>query len=411
MERPRAVITGIGIASPIGTGMDKFWIAALRGDRGIRSLTGFDTSGWPVTFGGEVRDINVSDWIPRKDVRKMSRSAILSVIAARLAVNDSGISITEDNCRDIDIVMGNTCFDGDYFGESVMRRKKLGVGSADPFIPAVTVLANATGNISITLGIKGETSTICTACSSGMNAIGYAQRKIRNEGRTLIFAGGADIGIQQDLIASYARAGILSQRNDAPEEACRPFEANRDGHVLSEASAVVIVEEYEHAKKRDAKIYAEIAGYATCSEAHSMAEVLHDETDSVRCISNALKDAGKNPEDVDYYCAHGSSSRVTDARETRMLKRSLGRHAYRVPVTGLKGMIGHSFAASGAIQAATCAKAISSNELPPTVNYRNPDPECDLDYVPNEARQQRVDCAMTYSLGMGNNAALVLSAC
>jgi 3-oxoacyl-[acyl-carrier-protein] synthase II len=252
---------------------------------------------------------------------------------------------------------------------------------------------------------------VSTACSSGANAIGHALRKIQSGESRVILAGGSDAGVQADLLSAYANARVLSSRNDQPRCASRPFEARRDGHVLSEAAAVVVVEDLEHARRRDARVYAELVGYGTTSDAHSMAAVCEDVSSASRAIGTALKRAGRNREEVGLYCAHGSSSPATDRRETRMLKSALGEHAYRVPVSGIKSMTGHPFGASGALQAATCALAINRGEIPPTINYDEPDPDCDLDYVPNEARQENVDLALCYSLGMGNNAALALAAC
>jgi len=407
----RAVITGIGVVTPIGTGVDEFWRALTAGQSGVGPITLFDTTGFAVQIGGEVRDLDFSEHIPSELSRKMSRNSKLAVVAARLAHQDSGLRIDEENRDQVDVFMGVACPDLDTLARNMVRRHQRGSDRVNPLMAPVSVPSAPAGNIAIVLGSRGETLTISTACSSGANAIGHALRKIQSGESRAILAGGADAGVQADLLSAYANARVLSSRNDQPESACRPFEAHRDGHVLSEAAAVVVIEDYEHARSRDARIYAEVAGYGTTNDSQSMAAVAEDVSSASRAVDRALKHAGRNREEVGLYCAHGSSSRTTDRRETRMLKSALGDHAYRVPVSGIKSMTGHPFGASGALQAATCALAIHRSEIPPTINYEDPDPECDLDYVPNEAREQDVDLALCYSLGMGNNAALALAAC
>ncbi len=411
MSERRAVVTGIGVVTPVGTGVDEFWRALTAGESGIGPITLFDTTGFAVQIGGEVRDLDFSEHITAELSRKMSRSSKLAVVAASLAHRDSGLEITEKNREDIDVYVGTACPDMENIARNAVRRHKRGARGVSPMMPSFIVPSGPTGNVSLALGVGGETLTISTACSSSTNAIGHALRKIQSGASEVIFAGGTDAGVQAELVACYSNASVLSERNADPTAASRPFEANRDGHVLSEAAAILVLEELDHARRRGAEVYAEVAGYATTSDCVQLGTVGEDETRAASCLRQTLKDAGRHPESVDIYCAHGTSSTHTDARETRMLKRALQDSAYEVPVSGIKSMIGHPFGASGALQASVCAMAIRRSEVPPTINYEEPDPDCDLDYVPNQTRETPVDCALSYSLGMGNNSALALTAC
>jgi 3-oxoacyl-[acyl-carrier-protein] synthase II len=409
--RKRAVITGIGLVTPVGTGVEEFWDALTAGHSGIGPITLFDTTGFAVQIGGEVKDVDFGQYIPPELSRKMSRASKLAVVAARLALNDSGLEIRPEERDHVDVYVGTACPDIETISQNGVRRYRRGAQGVSPLMPAFIVPSGPTGNISMVLGLPGESLTVSTACSSSTNAVGHALRRIQSGASEVIFAGGTDAGVQAELVATYANADVLSTRNGEPTRASRPFEARRDGHVLSEAAAILVLEELEHARRRDAHVYAEVAGYASTSDCGPMAAVCPDETRAAQCIDRTLKDAARNPDEVDLYCAHGTSSQLTDARETRMLKRALDERAYAVPVTGIKSMTGHPFGASGALQAATCALAIEKAEIPPTINYDEADPDCDLDYVPNQARAEEVDLALCYSLGMGNNAALALAAC
>ncbi len=408
----RAVITGIGLVTAVGNGVREYWDALTAGRSGIDRITLFDTSELAVQIAGEIKDLDLSRYISPQNSRKMPRAAKFAIASARMALEDAGLEISENNSHEIDLFLGVACPDIQTFARVIGRRIRRGYRSVDPRAVAIVVTAAPAGCVSVELGISGETMTFSTGCSSSTNAIGHALRKIRSGAGKIILAGGADCGVQADLLASYANAGSLSTRKGDPQAACRPFEASRDGHVISEAAGILVVEEYECAKARGAGIYAELMGYGTSSDAYSMFAVSPDVKRSARCIVNALSDARLCPERIDYYCAHGSAARSTDARETRMLKAAMGEHAYRTQVSSVKSMTGHPFGASGALQTAACALAIRNKAIPPTINYDEPDPECDLDYVPNEAREDRVDAALTYALGMGgNNAALALAAC
>jgi len=405
----RVVITGIGIVTPIGNGIQEFWKALLEGRSGVSNITLFDTSNSAVKIGGEVKNLDFASYIPPVRSRKMSRTSKLAVVAAKMAIDNAALELTEELKAKTDIYMGVACPDLRTIEETIERRMKRGEQAINPLGAAAAVTAAPAGNISIELGISGEVITLSTGCSSSTNAIGHALRRIRSGESNIILAGGADVGIQMDLVASYANARALSIRNDHPQEASRPFEANRDGQVLSEAAGVLVLEDYEHARKRNACIYAEISGYFTNADCFSMISVAEDHKAASQCLEKAIVDARIDKGHVDYYCAHGSSAKLTDVRETRMLKEAFREQAYNIPVSSIKSMIGHPFGASGVLQAATCALSIKTGAIPPTINYRDRDPNCDLDYVPNEARNRKIDCALTYALGVGgNNSALVV---
>ncbi len=407
----RVVITGIGLVTPLGSQVQDYWTALINGRSGIGPITVFDASDFSTRIGGEVRDVDFEQEIPREQRRRMSRASQLAVVAAKRALANSGLVINEANCESIDLFMGVATPCMETLAHNMIRRGKLGPKGSNPLMPAIAVSTAPAGNVAIMLGIKGETITISTGCSSSTNAIGQAFRRIRLGQGTVAFAGGADVGVQADLIAAYGNSNSLSKRNDCPQAASRPFDAGRDGQVLSEAAGILVLEDYEHARHRQAPIFAELSGYGTTTDSESMTAVSVDETQAAKCLAKTVADAGWASE-PDYYCAHGSSNKLTDCRETRSLKRVFKRDAYRLPVSSIKSMVGHPFGASGVLQAATCALALKHGELPPTINYDSPDPECDLDYIPNEARRDHIGRALAYSLGMGgNNAALALAGC
>ncbi len=408
----RVVITGIGVVTPIGNGVDAFWESLLAGRSGIGPITLFDASESPVKIGGEVKGLDFFQYMPSERARKMSRTSKLAVAAAKLAVQDSGLVIDEKNARDVDIFMGVACPDLATIAQTVERRIKHGPQAVNPYGPSAAATAAPAANVSVELQISGEVVTLSTGCSSSTNAIGYAMRKIQSGKSRVILAGGADAGIQMDLIACYANGKVLSTRNGDPQGASRPFEANRDGHVLSEAAGILVLEEYEHAKRRGAKVYAELIGYGTSSDCFSVTQVSEDPRRASMCLERMLADARLDAGHIGYYCAHGSSSRITDTRETQMLKMVFKKQAYKVPVSSIKSMMGHPFGAAGVLQTATCALAIRHGAIPPTINYEVPDPDCDLDYVPNQVRDEQVRAAVSYALGVGgNNAALALKHC
>jgi len=408
----RVVITGIGVVSPIGNGVHEYWDSLTSGKSGIGMITHFDASEFSCKIGGEVKDLNFDDYIAPERSRKMSRTSKLAVVAAKMSLGDSGLVLSEEEACSAGLVLGVASGDATVFSDNVIRRFRRGEKGPSPIWPALAVTTAPTGNVAIELGISGEVITISTGCSSSTNAIGHAYRKIKFGLSDIVFAGGSEVALQEDFLVGYSKANALSRRNEDPLKASRPFDRDRDGQVLSEAAGFFVLEEYERAKLRGAKIYGEIVGYGISNDSVSMLTVSDDVKHAARSLQMALNESETTRDRVDYYCAHGSSGPKTDTRETNMLKSVFKKKAYRTPISSVKSMTGHPFGAAGVLQASACALSIKNHAVPPTINYETPDPECDLDYIPNEARSSDVELAMSYSLGAGgNNASLLFAAC
>jgi 3-oxoacyl-[acyl-carrier-protein] synthase II len=408
----RAVITGIGLLTPLGNTPEAFFDAAVRGKCGIKPVTKFDTSNLPIRIGGQIefdeQELNLS----RRRLAEMPELAKWGVLAARKAVADAGLDLEREDRHSIDVVTGVAAPAFDVFQAQAIKIKEQGAGAAVPETPVLANPAIVAISIGGDLDVHGELINISTSCSSGAHAMGYAARLIQSGESSCILAGGADEGVSPIFLSAFGNGSILSKRNEDPMRASRPFDRQRDGYVLSDAACIFVVEEYERARARHATIYCELSGFGATSDASAPTRVGKSEESSARAVEKAMRHAQKGPDDIDYYCAHGSSSRWTDIRETRMLKRVFRERAPRLQISSVKSMMGHAVGAAGAVQAATCALAIRHGAIPPTINHDDPDPECDLDYVPNQARSVRVRNALIYSLGMGgSNAALVLSAC
>jgi 3-oxoacyl-[acyl-carrier-protein] synthase II len=409
LERRRVAITGIGLVTPIGISWQNFWRAALQGESGIRKIVGFDTTGFVSRIAGQVLDFKPSKWINPRKLKYLSRPVQLAVAAAKMALGDSHLSITEEMQEKVAVFMGTSSNAIDVVEDQFDKLKSTGPQSVSPFAVASCYPGAPASNVAIELGLKGETFTLSTGCSSSTNAIGLAFRSIRFGQHDVAIAGGVDAPVTPLMMSAFGNALYLSQRNGEPEKASRPFERNRDGYVLSEAAGILVLEEYSAAVKRDALIYAEIAGYASTSDCFSMLRVEPNGVLAAKAIRRALRDAAIASSEVDYFNAHGSSSVMSDRRETRVIKEVFDGRAFSLQVSSVKSMIGQPIGASGAIQTATCALALREQTVPPTTNYEEQDPDCDLDYVPNEAREARVRVAVNNCLGIGgNNACLVL---
>ena len=401
----RVVVTGIGLRTPLGNSPESFFAAATAGRSAIRRVRKFDVSGFAVQIGGELSDSE------DHENTGLPNAVQWSISAARDAIKDACLTVREE-FEPVGLVMGGGSPDLSTMEKHAVDRTVRGplAGNIDTAVQMNP--AAAAVYISSELGLRGEVINISTACSSSMNAIGYAMRLIRHGEARCLLSGGVDEGLNEFFLASFGNSKILSRRNDDPEHASRPFDGARDGYILSDAACILVLEDYEHAANRGATIYCELTGFAAASDACSPLKVDKSEEAGARALAKALADARIGPEQVDYYCAHGSSSRWTDIRETRMLKRVFRECAARLNVSSIKSMMGHPLGAAGAVQTAACALAIRHGVIPPTINYEQPDPECDLDYVPNNARAHRVRHALSYSLGNGgNNAVIALSAC
>jgi 3-oxoacyl-[acyl-carrier-protein] synthase II len=406
--RRRVVITGMGAVSPLGNDVETSWDNLTAGRSGAADIKGFDASEYPVHFACELKDFEASDWIEKKQARRMDRFAQMIVAAAIQARDDAGLDIEADADRiggSIATGIGGLKAFQDCF-ETLLER---GPDRVNPFsIPQIIPNMGA-GWVSMYLGTRGPLSSQCTACAASNMAIGEAADAIRLGRADVMLAGGTEAGITRVGIAGFSAMRALSRRNDAPEEASRPFDAGRDGFVMGEAGAVVVLEDLERAKARDAKIYAELLGYGLSSDARHVTEPDPTGENPARAMTMALADAGINRDEVDYINAHGTSTPLGDASETRVIKLALGEdNARATPVSSTKGATGHCLGAAGALEAIFTMLAVNRNTLPPTINYDEPDPECDLDYIPNESREADVRIGVSNSFGFGGHNACIV---
>jgi 3-oxoacyl-[acyl-carrier-protein] synthase II len=405
----RVVITGLGGVTPIGIGVDAIWESACAGRSGIGPITLFDVSNQKCRIAGEVRGFEPERWMPAKHLKRMDDFARYAVAAAVMAVDDARLPISLENSRRIGVLLGNNNGGARTIFRTVTRYNAEGPDSVSPFyITAITTSLGA-AQVAIRLGVRGPNFTIGNACASGLNAVGEAWRYVRDGTCDAVLAGGSDALIDPTEIAGFANSRAISCRNDEPERASRPFDRGRDGFVLSEGAAMLVVEDLEHARARGARIYAEILGYATGSEAFHIAAPLPDGVGAAACMEAAMESAGVRPEEVDYINAHATSTPAGDVNETQGIKRAFGAHARRLLVSATKSMTGHLIGASGALEALIVAKTLETGIVTPTINLDDPDPECDLDYVPHTARRADVRVALTNSFGFGGaNASMVL---
>jgi 3-oxoacyl-[acyl-carrier-protein] synthase II len=407
--RRRVVITGLGAVTPLGNDVRSSWENLVAGRSAAGPITAFDTTGYTVTFACEAKGFEPTQWLEPRQARRMDRFAQMIVAAARQAQADAELEIEKECDRigaSVASAMGGLkAFEGCY--DTLVGR---GPDRVNPFsIPAIIPNMGAAW-VSIGLGTKGPLSSQCTACAASQMAIGGGLDAIRLGRAEVMLCGGSEAAITRVGVSGFAAMRALSRRNDDPQAASRPFEADRDGLVIGEAGAILVLEELEHARKREAKIYAELVGYGVSSDAQHITEPDPSGESPARAMRMALADAGINPEDVDYINAHGTSTPLGDASETKVIKRALGEQvARKVPISSTKGATGHCLGGSGALEAIFCTLAIHEGLLPPTINYETPDPECDLDYIPNEARQADVKVAVSNSFGFGgHNASIVL---
>jgi len=401
LSKRRVVVTGLGIVSPVGSTLEKAWRNICAGNTGIRPVTEFDLSDSSVRFAGTVPDFNADDYIPRKEQKKMDRFIRYGIGAAMDAVQDSGFEITEENAERVGVAIGSGIGGIDTIEKNHNAMLKGGPRKISPFFVPSSIINMVAGDLSIMLGAKGPNIAIVTACTSGTHNIGESARFIAYGDADVMIAGGAEYGSTPLGIGGFAAARALSTRNDEPEKASRPWDKDRDGFVLGDGAGMLVLEEYEQAKARGAKIYCEVTGFGMSSDAHHMTQPLKDGEGAARCMRNALKDAGLNPEDVDYINAHGTSTPAGDVAETMAVKSALGEYAKKVMVSSTKSMTGHLLGAAGGIEAVFSVLAIRDQIVPPTINLDNPSPDCDLDYVPHTARETKVETVVSNSFGFG----------
>jgi 3-oxoacyl-[acyl-carrier-protein] synthase II len=407
--RKRVVITGMGAVTPLGNDAETFWEGLTAGRGGAAPITLFDSSEFAVHFACELKDFDPTIWIEHRKARRMDRFAQMVIAAARMAEEDSGIDIEAESERtgvSVATGIGGLKSFQDCYDQLIER----GPDRINPFsIPAIIPNMGAAW-VSMELGTRGPLSSECTACAASNMSIGQAVDDIRLGRADVMLAGGTEAGITKVGIGGFGAMRALSRRNEDPERASRPFDAERDGFVMGEAGAIVVLEELEHAKKRDAKIYAELVGYGLSSDAQHITEPDPTGRHPARAMQMAMEDAGISGDEIDYINAHGTSTPLGDASETRVIKIALGdEKARRTPISSTKGATGHCLGASGAIEAIISTLAVQRDVVPPTINYEAPDPECDLDYIPNEAREWKTDFALSNNFGFGgHNACLVV---
>ena len=408
MER-RVVITGLGVVSPVGNGKEEFWNNLLAGKPGVGPITQFDATDFPVKIAGEVKDFDpVALAGDRKTVRHMDRYTQFAVAAAKMAVADAKLDMTKENPDMAGTLIGTGIGGIHVMEDTILQIEKRGPGKVNPFAIPMMIANMASGQVSITLGLRGPVLTDVTACASGTNSIGLAARLIKYGDADIMIAGGAEAAVSKAPMAGFAAMKALSSRDCPPEEASCPFDAGRDGFVLGEGSGVLVLEELEHAKKRGAHIYAEFAGYGSNGDAYHITAPRPGGELAYLCMEKALKDAHTKPEEVDYINAHGTSTLLNDLNETSAIKALLGKHAYEIPVNSTKSMTGHLLGAAGAIEAVVCALSIENNKVHPTINLKERDPECDLDYVTEGARDVKINVAMSNSFGFGGHNAVIV---
>ncbi|WP_416828737.1 beta-ketoacyl-ACP synthase II [Ectobacillus polymachus] len=407
MERKRVVVTGLGAITPVGNNVETSWNSIINGESGIGLLTRLDASQFPAKVAAEVKDFQVEEFIDKKDARKMDRFTQFAVAAAKMAVEDAKLEITEENAPQIGVWIGSGIGGMETFEEQVRTFMEKGARRVSPFFVPMLIPDMAAGQVSIATGAKGINECTVTACASGANSIGDSFKAIQRGDAIAMITGGAEAPLTNMAFAGFSSAKALSFNED-PKTACRPFDKNRSGFIMGEGSGILILEELEHAKKRGAHIYAEIVGYGATGDAFHITLPAPGGEGAARAMKKAVEDAGLRPEDVDYINAHGTSTDANEKYETMAIKEVFGEQAYKVAVSSTKSMTGHLLGAAGAIEAIFSVKAITDGIIPPTINYETPDPECDLDYVPNKARKQEVNTVLSNSLGFGgHNAALV----
>ncbi|HZX48691.1 MAG TPA: beta-ketoacyl-ACP synthase II [Nitrospirota bacterium] len=404
----RVVVTGIGLVTPLGTGVEKTWQSLCEGKSGIGRITRFDPSELPSQIAAEVKDFDPADFIEKKEIKKMDRFIQFGIAAAKMAVEDAGIEITEATADRAGVYVGAGIGGLPAIESNHIKFLEGGIKKLTPFFIPMVIINLVSGHIAIMVGAKGPNSAVATACATGTHAIGDAFKIIQRGDADIMIAGGTESTISPLAVGGFCAMRALSVRNDAPEKASRPFDAMRDGFVIGEGAGVVILEELTLAEKRGAKIYAEVCGYGMTGDAYHITSPAPEGVGAARCMNVTLKDAGLYPDDISYINAHGTSTKFNDENETSAIKEVFGKRAHDIPVSSTKSMTGHLLGAAGGIEAVFSVLSIEKGVIPPTVNYEFPDPECDLDYVPNKSRAYSVDVALSNSFGFGGTNACIL---
>ncbi len=413
MSNRRVVVTGLGVISCVGNTVNEAWSSVVEGRSGIGPIVGMDASAFSTQIAGEIRDFDASEYMPAKDVRKTDAFMHYGMAAATDALKDSGLEVTDENAWRVGVALGA----GIGGIGTIERNYQIYVDKGTPrkispfFVPG-SIINMVAGNVSIKFGLKGPNISVVTACTTGTHNIGLAARHIQHGDADVMVAGGAEMAATVLGLGGFCAARALSTRNDDPQAASRPWDRDRDGFVLSDGAAVLVLEEYEHAVARGADIYAEYMGFGLSGDAYHITSPSEDGEGAGLCMSAALRDAGMNPQDIDYVNAHATSTNAGDVAETKAIKRTFGDHASKLAVSSTKSTTGHLLGAAGSMEALICVLGLRDGVIPPTINLDNPDPECDLDYVPHTAREQKLTTVMSNSFGFGGtNGSLIFRSC
>jgi len=401
LDKRRVVVTGLGAVTPVGNSTEEYWAAITQGKSGLGPITKFDPKNLPTRIAGEVRNFDPLKWMDKKEARRLDPYLKYAIACAAMAVEDAALNVEKVERTRFGVLVGSGIGGITTLLDSHKDMLEQGPDRVSPFFIPFLIINMASGLISIRYGAKGPNSAVATACATGNHAIGDAVKIIQRNDADVMIAGGAEAIITEMTFAGFCQMKAMSTRNDEPTRASRPFDADRDGFVCSEGGGLVILESLEHAIKRDARIYAEIVGYGMTSDAHHMTAPDPEGDGAARCMAEALRDGGVAPTDVGYINAHGTSTPYNDKFETIAIKRVFGPQAKKLAVSSTKSMIGHLLGAAGGVEAIATILAIHHGVLPPTINYETPDPECDLDYVPNQARKQEVEIALSNAFGFG----------
>lgn len=401
MGQRRVAVTGLGVISPIGYGVKENWDNLTSGKSGIGPISLFDTNGFSVTIAGEVDSFNAGDFIPTKEARRMDRFIQLGMVAANEAIEDAGLADSDIDPDLIGVYVGAGIGGVTTIEATTLYKQEHGVRRISPFYIPMSIINMAAGNISISHGLRGPNLACTTACTTGTHAIGDAARLIQYGDADAMVAGGTEAAITPTSVAGFANARALSRRNDDPQGASRPWDLGRDGFVIGEGAGIVVLEEMESAKRRGAQIYAELTGFGMSGDAHHVTAPSPDGNGAIRCMDNALRSGSTNTDEIDYINAHGTSTPQGDIAESMAVKKLFGSHAYDMALSSSKSMVGHLLGAAGGVEAIYTALAIHHQVAPPTINLDDPDPQCDLDYVPAEARDMKIGGAMSNSFGFG----------
>ena len=409
MDKKRVVVTGIGVIAPNGIGIDNFWDSLVHGRSGVRKITHFDASSYPCQVAGEVKDFDPLNYMSPKSARRMDRFSQFAVACTQMALEDARIEITEKNSDKIGIALGSALGGFPIAEEQYAIFMEKGLKRVDPLLAIKPFAGGSTSQVAIEFGIHGHSNTIGGGCAVGSDSVGYAFQVVKNNLAEVMITGASEAPLAPLTFGAFSLIGALSKRNSDPTRASRPFDKERDGFVMGEGAGVLIVEDLDHAFKRNASIYAEILGYGTTNDAYHMVQPLPTGEQAQKAIHLALREANINPSEIDYINAHGSSTQLNDKVETKVIKENFREYAYKIPISSIKSMIGHSLGAAGSIELIASMLTIKNQFIPPTINYEFPDPECDLDYVPNKGRKTIVNTILSNSYGFGGkNSAIII---